>query len=86
MVLSWVVLSSGNKAAMLRLVPWMEGPHTLAVQASLSRWEPADRRAERLRAAHDFPTEDSTADQDGGGVVMTKPAPPGRNPLLPPVA
>ena len=86
-----MLLSSGNKAAMLRLVPWMEGPHTLAVQASLSRWEPADRRAQRLRAAHDFPTEDSTTqdsttDQDGGGVVMTKTAPPGRNPLLPPVA
>jgi len=78
-----VLLSSGNKAAMLRLVPWMEGPHTLAVQASLSRW---GSRAQRLRAAHDFPTEDSTADQDGGGVVMTKTAPPGRNPLLPPVA
>jgi len=86
-----VLLSSGNKAAMLRLVPWMEGPHTLAVQASLSRWEPADRRAERLRAAHDFPTEDSTAqdsttDEDGGGVLVAKTAPRGRNPLLPPVA
>jgi len=86
-----VLLSSGNKAAMLRLVPWMEGPHTLAVQASLSRWEPADRRAQRLRVAHDFPTEDrttedSTTDEDGGGVLVAKTAPRGRNPLLPPVA
>ncbi len=81
---------------MLRLVPWMEGPHTRAVQASLSRWEPADRRAQRLRAAHDFPTEDSTTqdsttedsttDQDGGGVLVAKTDPRGRNPLLPPVA
>jgi len=80
-----VLLSSGNKAAMLRLVPWMEGPHTLAVQASLSRWEPADRRAERLRAAHEFSADGAgPAEEDGGGVLVAKAAPRGRNPLLPP--
>jgi len=69
----------------------MQGPHAAAVTASLSRWEPADRRAQRLRATHDFPTEDSTTedsttDQDGGGVLVAKTDPRGRNPLLPPVA
>ncbi len=79
-----VLLSSGNKAAMLRLVPWMEGPHTLAVQASLSRWEPADRRAERLRAAHEFSADASPAEEDDDGVLVATTAPRGRNPLLPP--
>jgi len=71
-----VLLSSGNKAAMLRLVPWMEGPHAVAVQASLSRWESADRRAERLRAVNEF---SDAPDRDSA----TTPAPRGRNPLLP---
>ncbi len=79
-----VLLSSGNKAAMLRLVPWMGGPHAVAVQASLLRWEPADRRAERLRAAHEFSADASPAEEDGGGVLAAKQAPRGRNPLLPP--
>jgi len=87
----------------------LRGDHVIAADANPDRgtlasripvqttaWEPADRRAQRLRAAHDFPTEDrttqdsttqdSTADEDGGGVLVAKTAPPGRNPLLPPVA
>jgi len=49
-----VLLSSGNKAAMLRLVPWMDGPHADAVWASLSRWEPTDRRENREAGEHEF--------------------------------
>jgi len=79
-----VLLSSGNKAVMLRLVPWMEGPHAAAVRASLLRWEPADRRVERLRAAHEFSADAGPAEEDGGGVLVAKAAPRGRNPLLPP--
>jgi hypothetical protein len=66
---------------MLRLVPWMEGPHALHVQASLSRWEPADRRAERLRGVNEY-SEDSDPDSDDG-VAAARATPRGRNPLLP---
>ena len=69
---------------MLRLVPWMGGPHAVAVQASLLRWEPADRRVERLRVAHEFSADASPADENGGGVLVVTTAPRGRNPLLPP--
>jgi len=66
---------------MLQLVPWMEGPHALHVQASLSRWEPADRRAERLRGVNEY-SEDSDPDSDDG-VAAARATPRGRNPLLP---
>ena len=45
------LLSSGNKATMLRTVPWMDGPHAAAVRASLSRREPVERTAEREEAS-----------------------------------
>jgi len=55
------------------------------VQASLSRWEPADRRAERLRAAHEFSADGADpAEENDDGVLAAKAAPRGRNPLLPP--
>jgi len=64
-----VLLSSGNKAAMVRTVPWMDGPHAAAVRASLSRWEPAERAAARAQAATEWdtdgaqaPAQDATAD------------------------
>jgi type IV secretory pathway TraG/TraD family ATPase VirD4 len=78
-----VLLSSGNKAAMLRLVPWMDGPHADAVRASLSRWEPTHRRADRHAGEEEF------REAAGEEVDLTKsqdsaPAPQGRNPLLAP--
>jgi len=55
------------------------------VQASLSRWEPADRRAERLRAAHEFSADGADpAEENDDGVLAATTAPRGRNPLLPP--
>ena len=36
-----VMLSSGNPAALIRTVPWMEGPHAAAVLASIAAHEPS---------------------------------------------
>jgi len=43
-----LLLSSGNRPVLIRPVPWMDGPHAAAIEASLSAWEPADERAARL--------------------------------------
>jgi len=39
-----VMLSSGNPPALIRTVPWMEGPHAAAVRASIAAHEPAAAR------------------------------------------
>jgi type IV secretory pathway TraG/TraD family ATPase VirD4 len=43
-----LLLSSGNQPLLIRPVPWMDGPHAEAINASLTAWEPADERAARL--------------------------------------
>jgi len=80
-----VLLSSGNKAAMLRLVPWMDGPHADAVWASLSRWEPTDRRANREAREHEYRAgSGEQVDLDKSDNAAAPPPPRRRNPLLAP--
>lgn len=43
-----LLLSSGNQPVLIRPVPWMEGPHAAAIDASLAAWEMADDRATRM--------------------------------------
>jgi len=79
-----VLLSSGNKATMLRTVPWMDGPHAAAVRASLSRWEPAERTADREEASAEWEAEAATAGTSttvkGDASVPVRPR--GPNPLI----
>jgi len=79
-----VLLSSGNKATMLRTVPWMDGPHAAAVRASLSRWEPAERTADREEASAEWEAEAATASSStavkGDASVPVRPR--GPNPLI----
>lgn len=43
-----LLLSSGNRPVLIAPVPWMDGPHAAAIEASLAAWETPDERAARL--------------------------------------
>ena len=78
------LLSSGNKATMLRTVPWMDGPHAAAVRASLSRREPVERTAEREEASAQWEADTvaATTGTSGTGDAPAPVRPRGPNPLL----
>lgn len=46
-----LVFSSGNRPALVRPIPWMNGPHATAITASLTAWEPELDRHDRLTEA-----------------------------------
>jgi type IV secretory pathway TraG/TraD family ATPase VirD4 len=43
-----LLFSSGNRPALGRPVPWMNGPHADQVRASLAKWESEDDHTRRL--------------------------------------
>jgi hypothetical protein len=43
-----LLFSSGNRPALARPVPWMNGPHADAIRASLAKWESDDDHTRRV--------------------------------------
>ena len=79
-----LLLSSGNKATLVRTLPWMNSPHADAVRASLSRWEPAARTAAREQGEAEWATaSDDEAPAKASAAAGGVPARPHRaNPLI----
>lgn len=49
-----ILLSSGNEPTVLRLVPWMEGPHAEEIQESLRQWAPDGPAHSRTAATSEY--------------------------------